>query len=95
MMDLKQALDDVCDCEYPADVGDIERRCEGVVVEFQDGSETTLGEMLDTLDDPPEEFKSRDGLRSLLMSLAPQGSVGRVYYDDRGATQNDREQQSL
>ena len=95
MTELKQALDELCDCEYPASIDDIRDDCEDVLVEFQDGSETTLGEMLETLDDPPETFDSSDDLRSTLMSLAPRGSVGRANYDDRGSTHNDREQQSF
>lgn len=95
MAKLKQALDELCDCEYPASIDVIKDNCEDVTVEFQNGSETTLGEMLELLDDPPETFDSSDDLRSMLMSLAPRGSVGRANYDDRGSTHNDREQQSL
>ena len=95
MTNLKQALNELCDCEYPASIDDIEDSCEDVTVEFQDGSETTLGEMLDLLDDPPETFDSGDDLYSTLLSLAPQGSVGRVNYDDRGSTSSNREPQSF
>jgi hypothetical protein len=51
--------------------------------------------MLGLLDDPPETFGSSDDLRATLLSLAPQGGVGRANYDDRGATHSEREQQSL
>jgi hypothetical protein len=95
MTKLKRALDELCDCEYPASIDEIRGDCEDVTVEFQDGSETTLGEMLELLDDPPETFDSSDDLRSTLMSLAPRGSVGRANYDDRGSTHKDREQQSF
>jgi len=95
MTDLKQALNELCDCEYPASIDDVEDSCEGVTVEFQDGSETTLGEMLALLDDPPETFDSSDDLYSTLLSLAPQGGVGRAKYDDRGSTGSDREPQSF
>jgi hypothetical protein len=95
MMNLTQALDELCDCEYPASIEDIKNRCENVTIELQDGSETTPGEMLDLLDDPPETFESSDDLHNTLMSLAPQGSVGRANYDDRGATHANRQQQSF
>ncbi|ESS10367.1 MAG: hypothetical protein A07HR60_02382 [uncultured archaeon A07HR60] len=95
MMKLTRALDELCDCEYPASIEDIETRCENVRIELQDGSETTLGEMLDLLDDPPDTFESSDDLYNTLMSLAPQGSVGRANYDDRGTTRTDRNQQSF
>lgn len=95
MTELNQALDELCDCEYPANIDDIKDNCENLTVEFQDGSETTLGEMLDLLDDPPETFDSSDELRGTLMSLAPRGSVGRANYDDRGSTHNSRDQQSF
>ena len=95
MVDLTQALNEVCDCEYPASIDEVKNSCDGVTVEFQDGSETTLGEMLGLLDDPPETFESSDDLHSTLLSLAPQGSVGRAHYDDRGTTSSDREPQSF
>ena len=95
MTKLKRALDELCDCEYPASIDEIEGDCQNVTVEFQDGSETTLGEMLELLDDPPQTFDSSADLRSTLMSLAPRGSVGRANYDDRGSTHNNREQQSF
>jgi hypothetical protein len=95
MTELKRAVDELCACEYPASIDDIKDDCENVTVEFQDGSTTTLGEMLEVLEDPPETFESSDDLRSTLMSLAPRGSVGRANYDDRGATHNSREQQSF
>ncbi len=94
-MELTRALNELCDCEYPASIEDIETRCENVKIELQDGSETTLGEMLDLLDDPPDTFNSSDDLYNTLMSLAPQGSVGRANYDDRGTTHTDRNQQSF
>ena len=95
MTDLEEALTELCDCEHPASIDDIANRCENVTIELQDGSETTLGEMLDLLDDPPDTFESSDDLYHTLMSLAPQGSVGRANYDDRGSTHNAREQQSF
>jgi hypothetical protein len=49
MRKLKQALDELCDCEYPASIDDIKSDCENVTVEFQDGSETTLGRCLSFL----------------------------------------------
>ena len=94
-MKLTRALDELCDCEYPASIEDIETRCENVRIELQDGSETTLGEMLDLLDDPPDTFESSDDLYNTLMSLAPEGSVGRANYDDRGTNRTDRNQQSF
>ena len=95
MDELRQALDEVCDCTYPAGIDDVERRCQGMEIELKNGSRTTLGEMLDTLDDPPDEFESTDELYSTLMSLAPRGSVGRIHYDDRGTVEDDRDQQSF
>jgi hypothetical protein len=94
-MQLARALDELCDRDYPASIEDVEARCESVRIELQDGSETTLEEMLDLLDDPPETFESSDDLRDTLLSLAPKGSVGRANYDDRGETHGEREQQSL
>lgn len=95
MANLKQTVDELCDCEYPARIEDIEDRCESVTIELQDGSETTLGEMLDLLDDPPATFDSSDDLRNTVMSLAPRGGVGRANCDDRGTTRTDRDQQSF
>jgi len=95
MTNLEEALTELCDCEYPTSIDDIANRCENVTIEFQDGSETTLGEMLDLLDDPPDTFESSDDLYYTLMSLAPQGSVGRANYDDRGTTYSNRNQQSF
>jgi hypothetical protein len=95
MLNLTRALDELCNCEYPASIEDIEARCESVRIELQGGSETTLGEMLDLLDDPPETFESKEDLHNTLMSLAPKGSVGRANYDDRGTTHTDRKQQSF
>lgn len=95
MTDIEEALTELCDCEYPASLDEVENRCENVTIELQDGSETTLDSMLDVLDDPPETFASRDDLYNTLISLAPAGSVGRVNYDDRGSTHNERNQQSF
>lgn len=95
MTNLKQALEELCDCEYPAQIEDIEDRCEHVTIKMQDGSETTLGEMLDLIENPPETFDSSEDLHNTVMSLAPRGSVGRAKYDDRGATHSSRDQQSF
>ncbi len=95
MINIEAALTEVCDCEYPASLEDIETQCENVTVELQDGSETTLSDMLGVLDDPPETFDSSDELYNTLLSLAPAGSVGRVNYDDRGSTHSERTQQSF
>jgi len=67
MTELKRAVDELCACEYPASIDDVKDDCENVTVEFQDGSTTTLGEMLEVLEDPPETFESSDDLRSTLM----------------------------
>ncbi|MFB6252695.1 MAG: hypothetical protein ABEI27_13615 [Halobellus sp.] len=95
MTDIDEALTELCECEYPASIENIEDRCDSVTIELQDGSETTLGNMLDLLDDPPETFDSSDELYNTLISLAPEGSVGRVNYDDRGSNRSMREQQSF
>lgn len=95
MTNLTRALDELCDCKYPASIDDVENRCKGVTIELKDGSQTTLGDMLDVLEDPPETFDSTDDLYNTLISLAPQGGIGRANYDDRGATQGDGNQQSF
>jgi|APHM01.1.fsa_nt_gi hypothetical protein len=53
MTKLKQALDEMCDCGYPTSIDDIRGDCGNMIVEFQDGSETALREMLELLDNPP------------------------------------------
>jgi hypothetical protein len=97
MVELKEALENVCDCEYPATADEIRERCKDVEVELRDGTETTLGEILETVDEPPENFSSSDELYNFLMSLAPEGSIGRKYYDDRGSnyTVEDRQEHSM
>lgn len=83
MSGLNEALTNLCDCRYPATIEQVREACEDSDVTLCDGTETTLGTILDTIDDPPEEFDSESELRGFVMSLAPAGSVGRQQYDDR------------
>ena len=97
MGELKEAIETVCECQYPASIDDILEECEDNEVTLQDGTVVTLGEMLDIVDDPPESFQSSNELRDYILSLAPEESIGRKYYDDRGATvmNDDRERYSI
>lgn len=96
MTDFSQALNELCDCEYPASIEDIRAKCENNNVTLADGSTTTLGEILDTIENPPDKFQSDNELRNFLMSLAPKGGVGRQNYDDRSPNlYNDRTQHSI
>lgn len=90
MTELNEALNELCDCEYPASIDDIRRECEDSEVTFQNGETTTLGRILDTVDEPPEQFESSTDLHNFLMSLAPEESIGRKYYDDRGSNVDDQ-----
>lgn len=97
MTRLKEALNSVCDCEYPANIEEIENRCEDVEVELRGGSKADLGDILGTIEDPPEEFQSSNELYNYIVSLAPEESIGRKYYDDRGSNniQGQREEKSI
>lgn len=97
MTRLKEALNSVCECEYPASIEEIESRCEDVEVELKDGSKESLGDILGTIENPPEKFLSSNELYNYIISLAPEESIGRKYYDDRGrnSTQGYREEKSI
>lgn len=96
MNGLSNALTEVCNCEYPASIEDIRIKCENNKVTLTDGTTTTLGAILDTVDEPPEEFRSSNELHNFLMSLAPEESIGRKYYDDRGSNvDSSRDQYSI
>lgn len=96
MVEFNQAITDLCECEYPADIDDIKSRCEDNEVTLRNGETTTLGQILDTVREPPEEFQSDTELYNFLMSLAPEESIGRKHYDDRGSNMdNNREQHSI
>lgn len=97
MAELSKALENVCSCEYPAKIETIRDQCYDEEVELRNGSKTTLGEILDTVEEPPEEFDSEIQLHNFLMSLAPEESIGRKYYDDRGGNNftAERDQTSL
>lgn len=84
MSELNKALENVCNCEYPAKIEKIRDQCDDEKVELRDGTTTTLGKILSTVDNPPERFDSELQLHNFLMSLAPEESIGRKYYDDRG-----------
>lgn len=96
MTDLKEKLSELCDCEYPATIQDVMDKCDNLDVLLPDGEEINLGDVVDKIDNPPERFKSEDELYNFVMSLAPNGSVGRKEYDDRnGALLSDEDQVSL
>lgn len=97
MTRLKKALNNVCNCEYPVSIEQIENQCENVEVELRGGSKTDLGDILETIENPPEEFQSSNELYNYIISLAPEESIGRKYYDDRGNnnTQERREEKSI
>lgn len=85
MAGLNEALNVLCDCKYPASIDDVRRECEDTEVTLKNGETTTLGKILGTVDEPPEQFESSTDLHNFLMSLAPEESIGRKYYDDRGS----------
>lgn len=91
-----QEITTICDCEYPVSFEEVEASCTDVYMELPTGSQVQMTELLDTLQDPPEEFRSSTELFNTLMSVVPDGGIGRKYYDDRGQNSiNGRDQQSI
>lgn len=84
MKEVKEAMNQLCNVEYPVSVDTIRERCGDNEIELGNGDTTTIKEILDLTDDIPEEFATEDELRNHLMSFIPEGCIGRKYYDDRG-----------
>jgi len=96
MTQLQDELSDICGCEYPANIETVRKSCENREIELPDGAKTTLREILDIVENPPEQFESKQELYNFILSYAPSGSVGRVKYDDRnGNTAVEHETESL
>ena len=90
MKGLNEALNELCDREYPASIDYIRRECEDSEVILQNGEITTLGRILNTANELPKQFESSNDLHNFLISLAPEDSIGRKYYDDRGLNVDDQ-----
>lgn len=85
-MKLKTAIDNICDCTYPVASERVRKQCGDNTIELQNGDETTLKSIFRTINDHPDEFENQQELENYLMSLAPEGSVGRKFYDDRSGS---------
>lgn len=99
-MKLKTAINNICDCTYPVTSQRVRKQCGDNTIQLQNGDETTLKSIFRTINDHPDEFDNPQELENYLMSLAPEGSVGRKFYDDRSGSMemrklNDQQPKSL
>jgi hypothetical protein len=92
-MELRNAIDDICSCDYPATSEEVEKSCGDSKIELRNGDEITLNEIFQRTDEPPEVFESEIELRNYMLCMAPEGSIGRKNYDDRGNNIDVRESQ--
>lgn len=83
-MDLKSAINELCDCSYPVSVESVNEQCD-IEFELPNGDTASLEDVLNT-GEPPEEFRTEEELFNYVVSLAPAESVGRQNYDDRGGS---------
>lgn len=96
MTELREKLSELCDCEYPATMQDVADKCDDLDVLLPDGEEVNLGDVVGKIDNPPESFESENELYNFVVSLAPNGAIGRKEYDDRnGAIPYDEDEVSL
>jgi hypothetical protein len=92
---LDQTLSQVCDCEFPVSRVELLDRCGDVKIKTPNGGSRTLEEIMSVCDDSPDEFASARELRNHIYCLAPEDFVGRVNYDDRGHTYQNKQQVSF